>query len=334
MSESEPSPQIVESLCLPRTGCPLRRPSEIARFNTPVAWIWDGYLARGYITLLTGQWKIGKSTLLAALLSRLDGGGEVAGRPVTPGRAVVITEEWEGPWSRRMVRYRMGETILFAFNPFNNKPRPEQWDDFIKDIQELHSELPFEVLVLDTLASVTPGQQESSAAAMTSLLRPLREIASASGVAILLVHHPRKGSWLAGQAARGTGVLPATADIILEFLWSGSPTKENRRRRLNAWSRHEATPREVLLELSADGSEYFVLAEQLPDDEATKTILEILRQTPDLTVDGIRQNWPAGVRMPKNRAMDLRLRRMKTLGVITCSGTGRSGSRFQYAVAA
>jgi hypothetical protein len=28
-----------------------------------VDWLWDGYLARGSVTLLTSQWKTGKTTL-------------------------------------------------------------------------------------------------------------------------------------------------------------------------------------------------------------------------------------------------------------------------------
>jgi hypothetical protein len=31
-------------------------------------WVWDGVLARGDVSLLTGVWKSGKTTLLAGLL--------------------------------------------------------------------------------------------------------------------------------------------------------------------------------------------------------------------------------------------------------------------------
>src|SRR5216683_5632648 len=32
-----------------------------------VSWLWDGYLARGAVTLLTSLWKAGKTTLIAIL---------------------------------------------------------------------------------------------------------------------------------------------------------------------------------------------------------------------------------------------------------------------------
>jgi RecA-family ATPase len=49
-------------------------------------WIWDGYLARGNITLLTSLGKAGKTTLIAGLLQHLQSGGEFLGRPCMPAR--------------------------------------------------------------------------------------------------------------------------------------------------------------------------------------------------------------------------------------------------------
>ena len=37
---------------------------------SPLSWLWRGYLAHGFLTLLTSQWKTGKTTLLAVLLAR------------------------------------------------------------------------------------------------------------------------------------------------------------------------------------------------------------------------------------------------------------------------
>ena len=61
-----------------------------------MAWLWHGYLATGNVTLLTGPWKCGKTTLLAALLSRLGTGGALVGLPVAAARAVVVTKKARG----------------------------------------------------------------------------------------------------------------------------------------------------------------------------------------------------------------------------------------------
>ena len=42
-------------------------------------WLWHGFLARANLTLLTGMWKSGKTTLLSLLLSRRKTGGSLAG---------------------------------------------------------------------------------------------------------------------------------------------------------------------------------------------------------------------------------------------------------------
>jgi hypothetical protein len=35
----------------------------------PVPWLWQGYLIPGAVTLLTSQWKSGKTTLVSVLLA-------------------------------------------------------------------------------------------------------------------------------------------------------------------------------------------------------------------------------------------------------------------------
>src|SRR5437764_1351693 len=60
-----------------------------AAVATPLIWLWHGYLASGNLTLLTSQWKSGKTSLVAVLLARMAQGGELAGHAVKPGRAVI-----------------------------------------------------------------------------------------------------------------------------------------------------------------------------------------------------------------------------------------------------
>jgi RecA-family ATPase len=218
---------------LHRTGHFLYRPSEITDTDSPVEWLWDGYLARKHLTLLTGQWKIGKSTLLAALLARLGAGGELAGRRVRPGRAVVFTEENRGLWQRRIARHRLGDWVSFAFEPFSFRPRPEEWYQLTDDLVWLCYQRWVELVAFDSLSSVLPGRGEADAAAMLDLLRSLRAVAG-SGPAVLLTHHPRKGPAAGGQSSRGTGALPASVDFTLELHWAGSAAQESRRRRLLA----------------------------------------------------------------------------------------------------
>jgi hypothetical protein len=320
---------------LERVMCPLYRRSQIDHLRRAVPWVWDGYLARGALTLLTGQWKVGKTTLLAALLARLGKGGTLAGRVVTPGRAIVLTEEWAGPWLLRMAHHDIGDWAQFAFNPFTLPPVPKQWDFLVDDLRQLHRQEKVQLLVLDSLSALLPGQEELNAAAMTNRLRPLRDLAM-DGMAMLLLHHPRKGAPAGGQAARGTGALAAAVDVILEFTWAGPPVGFNRRRRLSGWGRFEGTPPEVLLELTADGKDYLVLPPDPaggPADVVTETLMALLADGPLSAAEAFAR-WPVGVRRPGFRTLGDRLHGLAAVGRLVQTGAGHRHSPFRYAVTA
>jgi hypothetical protein len=90
-------------------------------FSAPdrqLPWLWQGYLAPGDITLLTSQWKSGKTTLISILLARLKAGGELAGLPLTPGKALVITEESTRLWRLRHHKLQFGDNVCWLCRPF------------------------------------------------------------------------------------------------------------------------------------------------------------------------------------------------------------------------
>lgn len=296
-------------------------------------WLWHGYLARHHLTLFTGQWKIGKTTLLAALLARMGGGGEMAGRQVSPGRAVVITEEGLNLWLWRLNKHGIGDWTSFAFNPFVRKPLPRQWGYLLDDLAAVHRRRRLDLVVLDPLAAMLPGREEMSAAAMTDALRPVRELATA-GPAVLLLHHPRKGAAVGGQSSRGTGALPAVVDFLIEMHWSGPAAAENRRRRLDAWSRHEETPRRVLVELNAEGTDYSVVAEEQDaheaDDEVSRTLERVVEAEPGLSAREILASWPAGVHRPGRETLFDRLRALTEVGRLRREGSGCRYAPYRY----
>jgi hypothetical protein len=179
------------------------RPEDLARVaRNANAWLWHGYLGPGKITLLTSQWKSGKTTLVSVLLARLAQGGELAGLPLTPGRAAVISEESADNWAARCRKLGIGSHVSFFCRPFKSKPSMAQWLGLMDAMLDLHRREGLDFVVVDPLTVFLPAHSENIAGVMTDCLLPLRDL-TAEGLGVLLLHHPRKGVPLAGQAARG-----------------------------------------------------------------------------------------------------------------------------------
>src|ERR1700726_2024083 len=75
------------------------------------------------------------------------------------------------------------------------------------------------------------------------------------GMCTWILHHPSKGDPPPGQAARGSGALSGYADILLEMRSCPDAEDDDRRRRLLAFSRFPKTPRQRVIELTADGAD-------------------------------------------------------------------------------
>jgi hypothetical protein len=153
-------------------------------------WLWQGFLAPGAVTLLTSQWKTGKSTLVSVLLARMKTGGSLAGLAVAPGKAVVVSEEGAEHWQRRARQLDFGDHVGWFCRPFRGKPSGSEWAAFI-------------------------------------------------------------------------GALAGIADILIEMRIANHAAlhrrEGDRRRRLWAWSGFSQTPARLVIEWSADGTDYLSL---------------------------------------------------------------------------
>ena len=299
---------------------------------TPPTWLWHGYLGPGKVTLLTSQWKSGKSTLVSLLLARMQKGGQLAGLTVSAGKAFVISEESEADWRQRFEHLGVRENVHLLCRPFTTQPTLDQWLALIDAASVLHQRHGTDLVVIDSLAHFLPAHSENSAGALLECLTPLQRLASA-GMSVLLPHHPRKGKTLAGQAARGSGALPGFVDVIIEMGYYSHPDDLDRRRRLVAFSRHEQTPRHLLIELQADGADYVVLQTGVEADfgEGWQAVLNILTTScSKRTRQEMLDDWPADYDKPDSTTLWRWLSRAAAQGVVRQEGTGRPNDPFRY----
>src|SRR5205085_11831315 len=83
-----------------------------------IGWLWNGYLFPGDVTLLTSQWKAGKTTLLAGLLRQLGQSDTFLGRSLRPGRVLVVSEESHAQWAQRLRQMPVGPHVQLLARPF------------------------------------------------------------------------------------------------------------------------------------------------------------------------------------------------------------------------
>src|SRR5262249_52026657 len=191
----------------------------------------------------------------SVLLARMKSGGELAGLPVKAGRAVVISEEAPEHWRRRAQALELGDHVGWFCRPFRDRPRPGDWHALLERIANLHASQPLSLVVIDPLAAFLPSGSENDATCVLKALLPLQRL-TGTGLAVLVLHHPRKGRVDSGQAARGSGALSGYADVLIEMRWYANPAGPDRRRRLVAFSRFDETPSERVVELTAEGTDY------------------------------------------------------------------------------
>ncbi len=223
-------------------------------------WLWQGYLARGNLTLLTSRWKAGKTTLLSGLLRSLATGGTFLGSYCAAAKAIVVSEELPFHWAARQRAIPIGSHARLVSRPFLSRPTPREWDDLVRLCEAERRQGALDLFVVDPLASFLPGRSDSDPATLLDMVSPLRRLA-AMGVAVLVLHHPRKEDSEEGSRARGSGALLGFVDISLEIDRPSGLGGDVNRRKLTALSRHPVTPPPLVFEWTPGTADFHVVAD-------------------------------------------------------------------------
>ena len=298
-------------------------------------WVWQGYLARGYLTALCSLPKVGKSTLVAELLRALCHDQQTfCGTPIEPSPVVLVTEEARGHVRQRLTSWgddARGRLLLAARDTAPGGRPP--WDVVIADAtSKAHAE-GAGLLVLDTLrglAGLEDGKENDSS--FGRVLDPALE-AAASGLAVLVLHHNRKSEGSHGMGASGNNAFLGALDALLDLTRDGPGT----RRRLEVVGRFETPP--LVLERREDG--YHSLgtaadnkaAERAERMERIKTDLLAplaLAPTEGLTPAKLREAIMDESGRPSINSVRVALRELYAASRVEQLGNGAKGSPYTY----
>jgi DNA-binding transcriptional ArsR family regulator len=294
--------------------------------TTATEWLWDGFLAKGHVTDFYGFWKSGKSTLVTALLQRMEHGGELAGREVRPGKALVISEESRTKWIERREALGLADHVHIISRPFPKRPNHAEWHTFTSHITRLVTEHGYDLVVFDSLPNLWPVRDENDASETVSALLPLQAIATA-GCAVLFLRHPRKSDGLEATAGRGSGAIAGFADIIIEMRRYVPGDLQDTRRVLTVYSRYE--PFETVVKWTGDGQYESLGSPETYSVEAQRErLLQALAELGTATTSELAK----AVELPHG-TVSRRLSELEAAGLVVRTGSGKRGSPFRWSLA-
>ena len=227
--------------------------SELTAQAEDAKWLWEGYLARRTITMLSAHPKSGKTTCLKYLLKAFGGSVEdFLGQPIVPARVLYVTEEDESLWAERRDELGIGDHVGIISQPFKGRCTMPEWKAFLGTVCEAVSKHHFDLVILDTLSKLWPVREENDAGQVDEALMPLWAIKNVDA-AVLIVHHSRKSGGGEFTSSRGSSGLPAFPDILMELERSDKASKTDHKRIVSATGRFRGIPEERLIELTPAG---------------------------------------------------------------------------------
>jgi len=183
-----------------------------------IPWVCSPFAYSGGVSVLAAPPKCGKSTLAADLQRCRETGERLLGTwDVVSGPTLLVTEEGGVAVVHKTAglheldildrRTALGGQLTFA-----------QVLELVGEWSESH---PGGLVFIDTLAVWAGIEDENDASKVTAALGAIMALAQRTGLAIVLVHHTRKGGGEHGEAIRGSGAMLGTVDIGLELTYTG-----------------------------------------------------------------------------------------------------------------
>jgi hypothetical protein len=226
----------------------------------------------------------------------------------------------------------VGPHARLLARPFLTRPTPAAWAELIDHALQRRAAGELDLFAVDPLASFLPGRSESDVNTLLEMLLPLQRLAAA-GVAVLLLHHPRKKPADEGNAARGSGALLGFVDIILELHRFGRLLSDERSRRLIGLSRHAPTPRQLVYQWDPATGAFTNLGDPLAQrfrDNWEQVRAILARRTSAATHHELLMGWPAGREKPAASVLYEWLNRAADERLVRREGAGRRDNPYRY----
>ena len=237
------------------------------------SWLVEGYVALGAVTLWSGWPKVGKSTLLFALISSLQEGTPFLGLPANRSGVLLLTEERRGTLALKVERWSLNGSVHHLRR---QQALGRSWAEVVHGATLYCHDNALDVLVVDTFSEWARIANENEAGEVLAAIGALQE-AAGTGLAVQVVSHQRKSSGRFGEAVRGSNALTGAVDIVVELERSLS-FRDQSMRVLRAVSRYDETPEDLVVALTEDGYEVRGDSEHAQADEDRRRVFKAIQE--------------------------------------------------------
>jgi len=184
------------------------------------SWIIKTVLPQSELVVLFGESGSGKSFVALDLCMAVARGAPWRGHRTKQGRVVYIAAEGGGGFRKRLKAYAVHHGLSLKGVPMgiiHATPNFLLRQDAVDVAKSVKAKGPTSLIVIDTLAQVTPGANENSSDDMGLALAHCRALHRATGATVVLIHHAGKDTT---KGARGWSGLRAAADAEIEVVKS------------------------------------------------------------------------------------------------------------------
>lgn len=195
--------------------------------HKPPQFVIDQFLTQGGMSLLAGNPKVGKSTLVGNLILAVARGGVFLGRECTQSTVLYLAmEEQPVGVADRFRKLRADkEPVVVRAGPI---PKDSVLETLRHDIAKFEPALA----VLDPLFDALDVADSNAYASVNTAMKQVLAVARDTGCHILTVHHTNKGDNRGGLSILGSQALAGATDcnIFLTSKWGGGRLFETNQR--------------------------------------------------------------------------------------------------------
>jgi hypothetical protein len=273
---------------------------DISEDLTRYEWLWENVIARGHGTILTAQYKSGKSTFIRCLMKAMYDEEEFLGYPTKRCNILVVSEESLTEWKIKSSDFGLDNDdvpIWICKPPFFGKASKKDWISFcLEDLPNFCTENKIDLVIVDTVSHFWPVIHENDSGETGDALGYFDKLKNIN-IAVLVVQQSNKSGGESTLTVRGSSEIGGWPDEIIVFSRRQGDNQKTRGRQVNLSGRLFERDESLMIKLGYDNTYSYEGTKYEVSKKARMEVLYniFLNSNTPLTIKEIRDLWDDGL---------------------------------------